>query len=226
VNFAARLAIASALTLSLAGCHAGAATRAGSATKTGSGTKTGSPAGGTANRSGDRAAASKPACFVGAWRSDGFTVDTTSANATGGDGFTMKINPAGQTVVDFAGMRPVTITVTFGGSAIHSHLMYAGKVSGKLKLPPANATTGPWTSEGGADWSSLRVTIDIDGSKIFDNASPADIAKEYGSSSSTVTSSDTQPVLGTGTYTCAGDKLTVQQQGRSAAAIWTLHREA
>jgi hypothetical protein len=217
VNLAARLAIASALALSLAGCHAGDVTRAGSATKTGSG---------TANRSGDRTAARKPPCFVGAWRSDGFAVDTTSANATGGDGFTMTIDPAGQTVVDFAGMRPVTVTASFGGSTINSHLMYAGKVAGKLKLPPANAATGPWTSEGGADWSSLRVTIDIDGFEIYDHVSPADIAKEYGASSSPATSSDTQPVLGTGTYTCAGDKLTVEQQGRSAAAIWALHREA
>jgi hypothetical protein len=214
VNLAARLALASALAVSLAGCHTGEAS------------KPGSPATGAGGSAGTQAPAGQPACFVGTWRSDGFAVDTSSANATGGDGFTMTVDRAGRTVVDFAGMRPVTVAVTFGGSTIQSHLMYAGKVSGTLKLPPPGTTSGPWTSEGGADWSSLRVTIDIDGSKIFDNASPADIAKEFGPSSSSATSSDTQPVLGTGTYTCGGDKLMVEQQGRSAAAIWTLHREA
>jgi hypothetical protein len=195
----------------LTGCHAGAAPRAAA-----------SAHGGVGAAAAGRARPGRPPCVVGAWRSDGFTVDTSLATATGGDGFTMTIDKAGRTVVDFTGMRPVVVKVDFEGNSITSHVSYTGKVSGRLHLPPANATTGPWESDPGVDWTGLRVTVDLDGDKIFDNASPADIAKDVGGSAAP--KSDTQPVLGAGTYTCAGDKLTVEQQRSSASATWTLHR--
>lgn len=193
----------------LAGCHGGAPPHAGSAS------------GGTGGAAGG-AGPGRPPCVVGAWRSDGFTVDSDEATATGGDGFTMTIDPAGRTVVDFAGMRPVAVKVDVEGASITSHLIYTGRVVGKLHLPPADATSGPWQSDPGVDWSSLRVTVDIDGDKIFDNASPADIAKDVGAGAAA--KSDTQPVLSAGTYTCAGDKLTVEQDNSSVSASWALHR--
>jgi hypothetical protein len=199
-------------TVVLAGCHPATALPDGAA----------SPSG--AARPRVAAPAGEPPCVVGAWRSDGFTVDTTLAAATGGGGFAMTVDPAGHTVVDFAGMHPVAVKVELNGSTITSHLKYTGRVTGRLHLPAATASTGPWESDPDVDWSSLRVTIDIDGSKIFDNASPVDIAKEM-ASAGTTPKSDTQPVLGAGTYTCAGDKLTVTQQGGSASAVWTLHRQ-
>jgi len=214
-----------ALAIPLAGCHAGGSSTAaplagGSAVTDGAATD-GAATGGAAT---DGAVARQPGCVVGAWRSEGFAVETTLAKATGGGGFTMTIDPAGQTVVDFTGMRPVTVKASVGGMSISSHLKYAGRVSGKLHLPPAGASTGPWTSDPATDWTALRITIDIDGSKIYDNVSPADIAKEFAGTGHSPPTTDSQPVLGSGTYTCAGDKLTVTQQSSSASGTWTLHR--
>jgi hypothetical protein len=208
-----RTAAVAALSISLVGCHG-----AGSSTTT-------TAAGGAVAGGAAGAVADRPPCVVGAWRSEGFSVDTTRAKATGGGGFLMTIDPAGQTVVDFAGMRPVTVKASLGDLSISSHMRYAGRVSGKLQLPPAGASTGPWTSDPAVDWTGLRVTIDIDGSKIYDNVSPAEIAKEFAGTGHAAPTTDTHPVLGAGTYTCAGDKLTVAQQASSASATWTLHRE-
>jgi hypothetical protein len=161
-------------------------------------------------------------CVVGAWRSDGYTVDTPNARATGGGGFTMAISPDGRSLVDFAGMRPVTITVTVGGNSIDSHVVYTGKVAGRLKLPPPGTSTGTWESEPGVDWGTVRITLDVHGTKVLDNASLAEVAGNAGAAAG----ANTQPVLGSGTYTCARDKLTIAQRTGSLSATWALHREA
>jgi hypothetical protein len=55
----------------------------------------------------------------------------------------------------------------------------------------------------------------------MDNASLADLA-----GSAKAAGTNTQPVLGSGTYTCAGDKLSIAQRSGSLSATWTLHGEA
>jgi hypothetical protein len=179
------------------------------------GTAAGAPGGG-----GTRAGGTP--CVVGAWRSDGYKVDSDVATVTGGSGFSMEIAPDGAAAVDFAGMQPVTITVTVSGASINSQVVYSGKASGRLKLPPAGAATGNWAPEPGVDWGSVRVTMELGGSKLFDNVPLADLAKDAGGAAS---GTNTQPVLGSGSYTCSGDKLTVEQETTNLSVSWVLHRE-
>lgn len=218
MNIEARVAatILAIVALSIVGCGTGT----GSPVPPAQGGPSGLPAGGPPGGSGSHAST----CVVGAWRSDGYAVDTANATATGGGGFAMTIGADGQSVVDFARMQPVTIKVTIGGSSIDSHVIYTGRVAGKLKLPPPGASTGQWESEPGVNWGTARITLDVNGSKIMDSVSLADAAKQLGSAGAAAGTSS-QPVLGAGTYTCTGTKLSIDQRTSAMSATWTLHRE-
>jgi hypothetical protein len=209
-------ALLALLVLSAAGCGPDQATTPRSA-----GSGSGPAASGTGRPTAGSAGGAAP-CVVGAWRSEGYTVDTPHATATGGGGFTMNIAADGRSLVDFAGMRPVVLTVTVGGSSIDSHLVYSGRVAGRLKLPPVGGSTGPWESAPGVDWGTVRVTVEVHGTKVLDNVPLADLAAGAGGLPG---GTDTQPVLGAGTYTCTGDRLTVAQRTGGSAVTWTLHRE-
>jgi hypothetical protein len=163
-------------------------------------------------------------CVVGAWRSDGYAVHAAAASAIGGGGFTMTIGSDGRSVVDFAGMRPVTVTVTVGGSSIDSHLVYGGKVAGKLKLPAAGTTTGQWESEPGVDFGTVTITLDVNGTKVMDHVPLSELAAKP-TGGGVPGGANTRPVLGAGTYTCSGDKLTIVQRAGTMSATWMLHRD-
>jgi hypothetical protein len=134
----------------------------------------------------------------------------------------MTISADGRSVVDFAGMRPVVVTVTVGGNSITSHVLYTGRVAGRLKLPPPGTSSGPWESEPGVDWGTVRITVDVGGTTVMDNLSLADLAASGGGPPG---GTNTQPVLGAGTYTCGTDRLTVAQRTGGAPVTWALHRE-
>ena len=165
------------------------------------------------------AAADAP-CVVGSWRSDEYSVDGTGTKSAGGNGVRMAVATDGKAEVNFAGMQKVTITVTSSNQTYtESYLAYSGTVSGKLKLPPADASSGPWEPEPGINWLFAYITLDSTGGKIFTDVPLGDIT------GSGAAEHNTEPLLGSGKYTCAGNNLTVEQPAGANSATWSLHRE-
>jgi hypothetical protein len=165
------------------------------------------------------AAADAP-CVVGNWRSDEYSVDGAGTKSAGGSGVRMAVAPDGRAEVNFAGMQKVTITVTSTNQTYtESYLTYSGTVSGKLKLPPADASSGPWAPEPGINWLFAHITLDSTGGKVFTDVPLGDIT------GSGAAEHNTQPLLGSGKYTCSGKNLTVEQPAGANSATWSLHRE-
>src|SRR5262249_35877878 len=142
------------------------------------------------------------------------------ALANGGANSTMVIAPDGRSEVDFTGMDPVIITVQLNGNTIQSHLTYSGKISGRLKLPPAGQPSGQWEAEQGVNGQGVRITLDTNGISVLHDEPLANLT------GAAAASNNTQPLMGAGTYTCypSGQKLEIRQQVGKTSALWELRR--
>jgi hypothetical protein len=230
--------VAAGLTLGLAACTSngspnGSATpgASGSADAS-SGASTGASTGASAGASsGPSAPGVANPCVVGTWKSTGMngTFDAGGArgSASGGGGLTLTVAGNGGTVVDFAGMQPVTFTTTAAGTEIKGQFAYGGKVTGAVAAPPTATTTGVWKPVGTTDWSSLTVTVDmispVNG-RVFDQVKIADFAGAGGGQ--TGGSVDVQPILREAAYECSGNTLKLGPPPGTTAVggTWVLQR--
>ena len=169
-------------------------------------------------------------CVIGHWAVVHYGLYGDVATADGSGNFHLVVAPDGQSDLDFTGMWPVTITVTLpdptATSGIKtimtdSELTYSGKVGAKLKLPSAGLSTGPWEPEPGVDWSTVHLTLDTAGKKVFDDVPVSGLTGDGGVPGA----GNTQPLLGTGKFTCEDTTLTVVQQVGGNQVTWEMRRE-
>jgi hypothetical protein len=200
---------------------------------TGSGSASGSADASGASGSASAGAVAAPSgggtagsCVVGTWKSTGASGSVSAAGVKGtfggGSGYTVTVAPDGATVVDFTGMQPATFATTVGGTDIKGSLVYNGKVTGAVRLPATSATSGQWEPTGTADFSSLRLTVDVTSpvsSRLADNVLVSQYTGETGGSV------DTTPIMKNGTYECGTNTLTLGPPPNTPiGATWTLER--
>jgi len=167
-------------------------------------------------------------CVVGTWKTTGvagaLTGNGVNGTVKGGGGIVLKVAPSGSTTVTFDGMQPVGFTYEVGGGSVEGTFAYGGSVTGTMKLPAGNVTSGTWAPTGTVDFSPLTVTVDVTNpavGKVADKQPLADFVGSAGATSGAAV--DAQPLLRTGQFTCAGATLTIAPPaGGGSIGTWTL----
>lgn len=235
VGAARPLAIASlaAVGLAVAGCGQGSglAGPSPSATPTTGTSVPGSPSGGPSGSPGGTApgtGAPVATCVVGDWLGTGATgqaaTNGASATISGGEGIRLGVRPDGRATVDFTGMRPATFTVTVSGTEAAGQFTYAGTVDGTVRTGGGTAaTSGDWEPVGTVDWGRLRLTVDLTKpirARPLDNVRIGDYVGPNADQTGNVV--DVDPMLGSGTFRCEGDTLTLA--AKKGGITWNLRR--
>jgi hypothetical protein len=162
-------------------------------------------------------------CLVGQWRSVAFDISASGGKLReqGGAGVRLHIDPQGHVTVVFNGMAPVDFTVDTSGHATSGHFTFAGTETGRITLPAATATSGPWVRTGSVNVSSITADMHLT-SPITYHLGPVNVAELAGSMGGSAVGS---PDLTTGSWTCSGDKLvSLPPPGGSVSGTWTLTR--
>jgi hypothetical protein len=160
-------------------------------------------------------------CLVGSWTATGADLTLSHVTEHGGGGIKMQIDAAGPFSVRLDPMAPLEFTSSAG---IAGTLTYAGSVTGKLTMPPAGATSGPWTATS-EQWNAVTATIRV--TKPFSTTiGPLPLAELAGSAGAGGTGAggavDSKP-FSAGTWTCSGNSLTLTQTGQIAGS-WRFAR--
>lgn len=175
-------------------------------------------------------------------------------NVQGGSGVTLAVAPDGVVRADFSSMQPITFTAQVAGAQATGEFTYAGPITGAINLAggasatpsaaasPASASPGtatpspaatggtgtgqPWEPVGTANVADLRVTVKITApatATIADNVKVSEITNVQNTQVGNAI--DLQPLLRPGTYTCAGEQLTITLSGGQAPSVmWTFAR--
>ena len=158
-------------------------------------------------------------CLVGRWTGVNFDVHLGPLSETGGAGVTLHIDPTGHVTVAFNGMRPVV----FHTSAVDGSFVYAGSVTGTIKLPVGGATSGNWGYARPADVSSLTATVHISSPITVDDG-PIDVASLAGAGGGAGAAVSAHPLV-TGGWRCSGNTLVTSPPPSSRiSGSWTLTR--
>jgi hypothetical protein len=223
--------VAAGLTVGLAACTSGGSATPGASGSTGAsgGASTGtSPGSATGSATGTPTPGVADSCVAGNWKSTGingaFDAGAARGSVSGGSGVLVNVANSGATVVDFAGMQPVTFTTNAGGSELKGQFLYGGKVTGPVSVP-AGTPTGVWKPAGPTDWTGLTVTVDMISpitGRIVDHVKVADFAGSEGGQ--TGGSVDVQPFLRESTYECSGNTLKLGPPPGATGGTWVLER--
>ncbi|HCU51721.1 MAG TPA: hypothetical protein DGG94_18300 [Micromonosporaceae bacterium] len=206
----------SASTLAIAGCAAGTGTTSPSASA--SPTKTAVAGGPVA------------ACVVGDWTSTEVSAQASSASASGsingGGEVLVKIASTGKTDVDFSAMQPVKFSASALGTNVKGQFVYAGKASGQIRTGDATSMSGIWEPVGTADWSAVKVTVELTEpvqAKPFENLPIANLTVDGMAQTGGVV--DVDPLLGKGKYECGTGTLILSPDD-GKGMTWKLTRKS
>jgi hypothetical protein len=165
-------------------------------------------------------------CVVGDWTSVG--VDATAGgelaqlSAAGGSQVALTVGADGAARVDFSGMAPVTVDGDIFGAEVAGEVSYSGPASGTVRTD-TGATSGGWETVDSADWSGVRVTVELTEpleATPFEGAAIGDIIESADNVTGEVV--DVDPILAEGTFECQDDRLTLAPAGDGLT--WTFRR--
>ena len=160
-------------------------------------------------------------CVVGQWVSTGFDLHVNDIVETGGAGITLHIDKQGNVSEVLDGMKPVTFQQS-GATPIAGTIVYNGRFTGAITLPPAAATSGTWTYASPASVTGISATVHLSSPLNLDLGTfdLSHLAAAGGAGSAV----STDPV-GVGSWTCSGNTLTSQPPPSSTIqGVWTLTR--
>jgi hypothetical protein len=182
-------------------------------------------------------------CVVGEWRSQALSADTggdpVSADLTGGEGITVRIENNGSTTIDFSSMSPIEFTANVAGADVTGQFSYGGDAVGTINTSAAGAsptaggsptatgspaTTGTWRPVGDLNWQDTTLTVKLtDPIQVtpLDNAPIGQYTGDAADRTGDVV--DIDPFFDEGTYRCMGDTLTITPDDDSDLP-WTLTR--
>jgi hypothetical protein len=168
------------------------------------------------------------ACVVGEWTSAQLTTQASSpageASVSGGGGLILRVSGNGRAEVDFTAMDPVRFSVTNGEASLGGQFRYSGHATGQIRTGDATSTMGTWEPVGKADFSDVRITVDLSDpvkARPFDNV-PLSPLIAGDSQAGGVVQAD--PVLGRANYTCGTNTLTLARP-EALGLTWQLSRK-
>lgn len=168
------------------------------------------------------------ACAVGDWTSAQVTTQASSpageATISGGGGVMVRISGTGRAEVDFAAMDPVRFSATNGEASLSGQFRYSGHATGQIRTGDATSTSGTWEPVGKADFSDVRITVDLsDPVKLrpFDNVPISPLIAGDRQAGGAV---EADPILGRANYTCGTNSLTLTKLD-AGGLTWQLSRK-
>jgi hypothetical protein len=167
----------------------------------------------------------KPAksCLVGQWTGVNFDVHVANIVEQGGAGVRLHIDGQGNTTAVFDGMKPVTFRYTTDSTTLSGQFTYAGRITGKLVLPPSGVASGNWLQASPANIGNLTATVHV-ASPVDVAVGPINMAELAGDLSGAGGAVSAKPLL-TGGWQCSGDTLVTTPPANSAVTgSWTLTR--
>jgi hypothetical protein len=121
-------------------------------------------------------------------------------------------------------MDPAKLSATNGESALSGQFRYTGHATGQVRTGDATSQSGPWEPLGKADFSDVRITVDLsDPIKIrpFDNVPITPLIAGDKQSGGAI---EADPMLGPGQYQCGANTLTIGKTDGSGL-VWQLSRK-
>lgn len=182
------------------------------------------PSASSAGATGGRVAA----CVVGDWTSAQVNFGTSTpageANLSGGSGVIVHVNANGKTDIDFTGMEPAKFAAKSGETRLSGQFRYSGHATGQIRTGDATSTSGTWEPVGKADFSDVRITVDLNEPikiRPFDNAPIGPLIAADKQSGGAV---EADPLLGKAQYQCGTNTLML---GRTdgTGLTWQLSRK-
>lgn len=166
-------------------------------------------------------------CLVGSWKSTSFGLKTDQVTAEGGANLALKVEPAGDAVVDFGPMAPIQGKT--GGASFD--FQYSGQAKATLKTPARGAL-----ESSNADYAALKVSVNVElpgaGKLNLFKAKPVSALAQMASAvvggkapagaGAPPPGIDSSPIFSTSRYSCEGDTLTLD--GDKLAAKWSFAR--
>jgi len=143
----------------------------------------------------------REACLVGSWTTTSVDMTISEMSMTGGAGARMVVDGTGRTTVTLDGMAPVRFASSTAELA--GQFVYHGGASGRIKLPPAAATSGAWEYTGRSNIAA-SATFTKPFRFSIDKTSLSDLAGGVGGGGI----AGANPV-GTGSWTCSGNSLRI-----------------
>ena len=158
-------------------------------------------------------------CMVGNWTvkqtemSSGGTV-----TAQGGAGVQVRVQDTGNLTVTFDGMAPVTFEASGLDSPMGGSFTYTGTMSAQLAIPAIGQTSGDWVTTS-ADYGDVYFVMKI--TEPFElEMDPMSLADAAAMGTAMAEGSP----LGSGTWTCSGNTLTIVGVTDSTTTTWTMQR--
>jgi len=168
------------------------------------------------------------ACAVGEGTSAQLTTQASSpageASVSGGGGVMLRISGNGNAEVDFATMDPVHFSATNGEAALTGQFRYNGHATGQIHTGDAASTSGIWEPVGKADFSDVRITVDLSDPiklRAFDNVPISPIIAGDKQTGGIV---EADPVLARANYICGPNTLTLTRPD-AGGLTWQLSRK-
>jgi hypothetical protein len=171
-------------------------------------------------------------CVVGDWRSTGVAGQIGGGIAEvevgGASGVTLTVGPDGATTIDFTDMEPASFDGEAAGAEVAGELSYDGQATGTIRTGTdgGEATSGTWEPVDTADWSGVRVTVDVTepvAARPFDGTPIGDVVGQADETTGDVV--DVEPMLGEGTFECqVEDTLVLSPDDDRRGMTWTLDR--
>jgi hypothetical protein len=143
----------------------------------------------------------RDACLVGSWTTTSIDMTISEMHMAGGEGVTMVVDRTGATRVAFGGMAPVRFAMP--QADLVGHFIYHGGASGKIKLPPPTATSGPWEYPGQSNVTA-SVTFTSPFTLTLGQTDMTELAGHLGGGGI----AGANPT-GTGSWTCSSDSLRI-----------------
>lgn len=167
-------------------------------------------------------------CVVGQWTSAQVGLQTSgpagNASLSGGAGIIVRVDPSGKTEVDFTTMDPAKFSVSTGEAALSGQFRYSGHASGRIRTGDATSTTGTWEPVGQADFSDVRITVDLSEPvkvRAFDNVRISPLIAGDQQSGGAI---EADPMLGQAQYRCGANTLSLSRADGSGLT-WQLSRK-
>jgi hypothetical protein len=168
-------------------------------------------------------------CVVGEWTSAQVGLQAggpaASASLSGGSGIIVRVDPSGKTEVDFTVMDPARFSASAGEAALTGQFRYSGHAVGRIRTGDATSRTGPWEPVGTADFSDVRITVDLSDPvmvRAFENVPITPLIAGDHQAGGAV---EADPMLSRAQYQCGSNTLTLSKADGSGL-MWQLSRKS